>query len=204
MFHGDDIPSNYFLLEWYGLYVDGRESELSKVEVEFRPAFDPLLDMLGEMTARNVVVTNDTLQPLLLISGVEAHAGSLPFVELTNEEGTVLSLPQILEPGHDLFLEEGLDSKYNLKVHGEGNNDHAIELIRQGELRKQQVFAGAKELDDARMDVRWVGDLNGDSKPDFLLNIASKYSYSHWALFLSGNEDGRLLHPAADLLFTSC
>jgi len=52
VFHGEDILSNYFLLEWYGLYVDGKESELRQVEVEFHPAFDPLLDMLGEMTAK--------------------------------------------------------------------------------------------------------------------------------------------------------
>ena len=63
---------------------------------------------------------------------------------------------------------------------------------------KEQLIVAVPSFDHAFMAIRWIGDLNGDRKPDLLLDISTHYEQEVVVLYLSSlAEDGELVGAAA-------
>lgn len=87
---------------------------------------------------------------------------------------------RIIFPNSDWYFYATADEE----DHGPVNYRLYLRGTKNGELLEQEIVHH-DFLDDAITRFLWVGDLDGDQLPDFLLDIAHKYTYSDKVLFLS-------------------
>ena len=91
--------------------------------------------------------------------------------------------------------------KYKLKTEGEEDNSNTKNYklyICSKRCKKEQVLVDHEFVDDAYIEILFIGDLDGDSKPDIILNAPTNYENRYIMLFLSSTRrKGELLHLEA-------
>ena len=91
--------------------------------------------------------------------------------------------------------------KYKLKTEGEEDNGDTKNYklyICSKQCKKEQVLVNNELVDDAYIEILFIGDLDGDSKPDIILNAPTNYENRYIMLFLSSTRrKGELLHLEA-------
>ena len=182
VFHSDEVSAESGEV-WLGFYStpDGHALIPSTITVE--AVYDPLVDDVGETTAKAVSVDNQT-SPLFLIKGLEISQRQ--FIKTLSAEQTILSL------GKFLSLRLGDKNEYHLTVYGEGEvgpngftslSNYSLEISK-GQLSQELV--AYRSTNGAMPSLVWAGDLDGDSQLDLLINAPPHYGASSaQGLFLS-------------------
>ncbi len=99
----------------------------------------------------------------------------------------------MLLPGQSFGFSYG-PSSYRLYATGSDSlrpRDYRLHLARSGDGRRQVLVANnvAPGIDGIAWPprVEWIGDLDRDGRPDFLIDIHMYETPDHWALFLSSD-----------------
>lgn len=138
------------------------------------------------MTGVDVKVNDEGPLPLMLVSGLQPKKTLEPLAE---------EWPSITQGSVKL-------GAVTLYVERRGAEGHEL-VMRLGDLKQTLYAQDEGDLDGWRL--RWAGDLDGDGKPDLLLDAANHYNTQTTRLFLSSRaKKGELVHEVATLSVTGC
>lgn len=199
-FHGMDVPLAQ-PSEWLGVYCEKTQCSARAEQIHTRAEHDDVSgEPTGAKTATHVFLSHKVLQPpLFLVRGVSMDARTVP----TDFQGS-----QPLEAGQQLLVQHGAQ-KVLLFTTGKATDEAPLpsgsQLILQIGEERQVLFTVPKTANEAYVEVFWVGDLDGDGKPDFLLNTSEHYNVESKSLWLSSlAKKGKLVGLAATLRTTGC
>ena len=180
--------------EWHELVCDsitGRH-QLRVAELHLERGYN---ECWGDST----VHVGSAREALLFIHGLAANE-DLPTVALNKRR---------VWPGEELSFAFG-DATYKLRGEGvsgdtgtresERWDDEVVnyKLLFSDGSGKEQLIVAVPSFEHAFMAIRWIGDLDGDRKPDLLLDISTHYEQEVVVLYLSSlAEDGELVGAAA-------
>lgn len=204
--HGDEITAQSGET-WWGLYPKGDGFELlpATITVEAIREYD---NPPGMMTGKEVSV-NDKRQPLILVKGLKNPSSGLI--------KTLFHGYRFLYPGQSEHFT--IDKKIHVTIctfgtarPSEKNTwpprvvDYSLcfSLGQQGSPLQEILKLPAVD-EDGPPTLRWVGDLDRDGKPDFLMDLTHHYNLKVMTLFLSSEaSNGQLAAKVAERRSTGC
>ena len=189
----------YRAKQWVGIYKMGNDNfSITKVNLKIENIFDSRQDKESEKSGRKVSATKDGIEPLLLISGINMEA------DLKNIKGTTFSNLKVVN--------EVIFNEYKINMEADTSDGsyamRSFKLLIQGMKNGLELADTILEIDyfdDKTFDSFWVGDIDQDGLPDFILDASHKYSYSAPTLYLSSIADkNKLVKRAAFYYLYSC
>jgi hypothetical protein len=183
---------------WYELIYNSisERYELKKAELHLERDYN---DCSGDSTVHVV----SGRKALMFIGGLAPEREEVPAVALTMRR---------VWPGEELAFTFG-DKAYKLR--GEGvvsgtamiytdNGQERWDKVENYKLYlsenggSEQLVAAILSFNDQFVTIRWIGDMDGDRKPDLLLDVSRHYEEEVVVLYLSSKAaDGELVGAAA-------
>jgi len=189
-YHKSEIEKDV-MGEWWAVCSRDNLFELTRTFVTVELIEDSCNPGQYEKNGRRVTVSNCTATKLLL-----RNLGNL-------KEG-VLKAGNIL---HDRDKDDLATLSYggnlmHIKEGKAGETGYNLELTY---LARKQIIYSTEFSDEGQWSVQWVGDLDGDERPDLLIFASDKYSVSVLRLFLSGSAGpDNLVREVATFRTTAC
>lgn len=197
-YHGNEVPSGSDGM-WWAVCGSHGVAHLTVVEVKTESVHDLIVDEdVSQKTGINVTVTG-CQDPLLLIRNLEgAKNGKLITGKImpnhSNQE--IECFKKVTTKfSDDIFI-----------IKKEKISQTGYRLILTNKAKKQVIYTtDSSDLEGQGWSVNWVGDLDGDSKPDFLIEASNHYNVSERRLFLStGATKNELVRFAASFRSVGC
>ena len=197
-FHGGEVQLKQ-PRQWLGLFCSGHVCNAHQTIVSTAAVHDDIVDEDSKASTGVEVSIAESGSPIFLVRGLAFAKRQVP---------TVFSGEQALGAG-DSFSIDAPFSSHLLKVEGKKSEDEALPkgsrlLFSQG-TTSQELLALPDGGNDPYITVLWIGDIDGDGKPDLYLNTSWHYNVSHKVLWLSSlARAGQLVGQAAVLHTTGC
>jgi hypothetical protein len=223
-FHGAEVDAKNGE-NWLGLFANGKGAEVRSTTIRINRVHDPIVDdNPTARTGKNVGISSP-LNPIFLIKNAKAiREGSVETVF----RGTTLDEARASEP--DLSLDEKLSrlDKNFLQTYDVGGKQYVLRVIKAKNSKGEKLLALALEFQGTRQILHtmqtsyegeigvkewlgqvgtlyWVGDLDGDRKPDFYIDLFWHDNVSDRVLFLSSEaKKSQLVKKAARFTTTGC
>jgi hypothetical protein len=189
----DQIYSGYVLeegidtLKWFELMEKENKFHLKRTKIDINLVMD---EVEGGLTAKEIVVEDDTANTLLLISGVN---------NLLEGEVVSFKLKWPFNPG-DTMSFTCKNESFKIYASDEKKvNDQYLPIFyfissSSDNHDKKQLFAMQTGFGEANFTFMWAGDLDKDDRLDLIMDISNLYSTTTIALFLSSvAENGEFL-----------
>jgi hypothetical protein len=197
-FHGQDVPLAQ-PAAWIGVYCKAVTCTAQPTTVRSTRVLDPLGDDEPESPTGTSIEVSTPDQPLFLVRGIRASHRPVPtfFVGARN---------MIAEDNFDFATSR---TRYALHVDGKKLEEDELPkgsrlLLSNGSLT-QELFKVPKDAIDPHIQVLWIGDLDGDGKPDLYLDASWHYNLSHKVLWLSSlAKRGEIVGQAAAFDTVGC
>lgn len=192
-FHHEEVPADAEKQAWLGLFRGQQGYYVAPAQLRVRPFYDAVVDEEGEQTGWEVAVPGKADRCMLLL----AAQGALS----PGRADTAAVKPQLLLPGKPLRFAFG-GASYTLAATGAwaagdtsayAVQNYKLYLAAAAVPGKRQLLAAAPHFDDAMMQVMWIGDLDHDQRPDFILDTTSDYNTSSLSVYLSSRAAGQEL-----------
>ena len=206
-FHGDEVTAKSGE-KWLGLFGRGQDFRWRSVNIEVSRVHDEIVD--GEnsrkKTGKKVSFKNEKDSLFLIKNASKLKEGKVItlFKGLTpNEFGESEEYSTELKSAFVFNYEIG-DKTYTLRVRKVFNEklETVYALILESGMTKQILHVSAE---DYLGTLYWVGDLDGDEKPDFYLAPWIQENNSEQSLFLSSEADkNNLVKKVAALRTSGC
>jgi hypothetical protein len=195
-YHRTDLPANP-AGTWWVLHRPAAEMVLEALQVVVKP-FQTCGDDEPEEQRGRAVSVPAARDPILLARRHPAlRAGTVRTAFL--DDGANGEAERVEAPWGDRAV---IVRHVAEDPTGDQPGEYRIELSvgdRQFQLHSDQWHG------DGHWRVRWIGDLNRDGWPDFLVDASYKYSVYTTRLYLSGETDGRLeVSEAATFTHSAC
>lgn len=208
-FHGDQVEARNGE-KWLGVFEKDGRIELRETRLRISKVFDELVDepRSGQKTGKTVKASGPG-KPLFLVRNARFQQGELPTVFLGKTWEDTL-LPEF----EDFPAEEVMTSfvpntsqkftmggvRYELKAFSALNPDGKPIYVLALESGNQRQILHTIKM-DANSDLGnlyWIGDLDGDGKPDLYLDLFEKYNVENKVLLLSSEaENGQMVKKVA-------
>ncbi|RTQ48853.1 hypothetical protein EJV47_14745 [Hymenobacter gummosus] len=192
-FHHEEVPEDAEKQAWLGLFRGPQGYYVAPAPLRVKRAYDAIVDEDGEQTGWEVAVPGNADHCVLLL----ATQGAVP----AGRTDTAAVKPQLLLPGKLLrFAFRG--ASYTLAATGAwaagdtsayAVQNYKLYLAADAAPGKRQLLAATPHFDDAMMQLVWIGDLDHDQRPDFILDTASHYNSSSPSVYLSSRAEGQEL-----------
>lgn len=188
--------------DWYMLYFDTAQKSwhYDKAKLRIRNEQD---DCLNDFSP---IVKTIPWDSLLLIKGLPASKQKLPLtvpsVSLSTLTSSMFFGEGALPPGKTFeFKFNGVS--YTLEAKGKMREAYEIEynqiyLSVTGSAEKQLIWDQDRFKDSSNR-ILFIGDLDGDQKPDFIIDVSDDYETQRTALFLSSHAKGDELVRLVDI-----
>jgi hypothetical protein len=198
-FHEDEVPENFQQKEWFALNLSANEAKLEFVQLLVERVHDPLLDEHENIKTGWSIQIDNMDEPVFLF---ENHK-MLPL-------GVIKHIPvekAAFYPGIQWNFEFN-SNNYSLKA--TGHRDMATDEITNYRLTLTRLEDGISTLliahpyfSDEITTILFVGDLNDDGAPDFIINGSYHYNVFEPILFMSTSTSD-LVIPYAKYTVTGC
>lgn len=198
IFHGEDVrlaqPA-----AWVGIYCNENACNARPTTVRSTRTPDPLGEDAPDAPTATSIEVSGPSQPLFLVRGITASPRLVP---------TFFVGSQSMIAG-DHFDIARLKSEYALHVEGTQTKDDILpagsRLVLSHGSVTQELFLVPKTANDPYISVLWVGDLDGDGKPDFYIDSTWHYNVSYKVLWLSSlAKPGQIVGKAAVFKTIGC
>jgi hypothetical protein len=220
-FHADQIPAKNGE-QWLGLFNNGGTYSLRNTTLRIKRVADELVhgpssDVKGKLTGKSVAVETK-VEPLLLLKNAHRLREGLVTTLFEGEKEDWKN-----ESAKPAFLDKNfhqtykLDGKiYELRVIKAKNRmgEPLLALRLEGDGVKQLLHTfwtrsegenGEKNWLGSVGTLYWVGDIDGDKKPDFYLSLyAHETIYTAFLLLSSEAEKGNLVKQVAVFETSGC
>ncbi len=197
-FHGDEVPLNE-PKDWLGVFCKQLVCDARHTTIKTARVHDEVVDEDTKANTGTSVSVSSQEQPLFLVRGIAPTSRSIPTV-FQGEKNMVAG---------DLLPIGFSGANYELRVDGKKMEDEPLpkgsRLIFSNGSTMQEVFSLPEGGNDPYITVLWVGDIDGDGKPDLLVITSWHYNVSHKVLWLSSlAKPGQLVGLAAIFETTGC
>ena len=200
-FHGEEVSVKTGEI-WLGLFKQNENYSLLPVVITVENVHDPIIDNdESEKTGKEVTVLGRE-NAVFLIRGRGFSQSRVVKTVFQGEKS-------IENDFDEIFDFEG--GKYNLKVESERKNAENPKLLNETsklvltEGKTSQILYSVDICDDCGWQIKWAGDLDGDGKLDFYLQLNNHYNGANMKLFLSSAaENGKLVKEVAEFRYVGC
>lgn len=200
--HGEEVWDDVEKTRWMGLIKNGNQMELKSVTIRKQIVFDEIFDEEGQETAVDLKVVGEDSCIMLIEVNEFLNPSKLKTAQLLKKE---------LQAGESTQFEfNGI--RYNLYATGEPDKDNPgvvysyrlwLKDESAGPQSKPQLLV-ATLLEDKLVPILAVADLDGDGKPDFIIDAAGHYNAFSPVLYLSKPARGLHVVPVAGHTSTGC
>lgn len=202
VFHHDEVWPGAEKEKWFGLWQDSAGYYIAETKIKIAPAHDPILDGEDENVKTGwEVSTPNPDYPVILFSGIEGMKNRRvlkirfePGAMQPGEKSEIFYFGQDFElVAEGRELSEITDSEWrdvvNYKLFFSG---------RKNGKKVKQLLAAQPNFSGSSIGIAFIGDLDGDKIPDFIIDNSRHYNVSNPTLYLSGAAGpGELVVPVA-------
>jgi hypothetical protein len=189
---GFEMPTAYRSKKWLGIFSVQKQTYLREVTLAFEIEEDDVCGDNVRVSIDSILYDNEqdqallkNVSPLFLLSGLDRFSVQKPSLEKITFEmdnGTFNSESQQME-----------------------NVQWTAFKIKDQDTISQTLLKLDKLSLDNGLNVLINDDLDGDGLNDFLVNVASGYSYDHYVLFLSSKAtENQIVAPVAFFISWAC
>lgn len=202
-FHEDEIWEGVEKEAWVGLFKGKDGYYLAPTTIGARKIFDPLVDEdETEKTGWEVTSTNPDSTVLLMESNLSIQEGNVQALALSKD---------VLYPGDSLQFSYG-GADYVLFATGEqGKEKRDVKNYKlylsttHNQQSQPQLLVAQPSFDDRMIRLLFIGDLDGDNKPDLIIDTSPHYNMQKPTLYLSGAAGpDEITTPVAAHRFVGC
>ncbi|MBB1283354.1 hypothetical protein HRH25_03135 [Flavisolibacter sp. BT320] len=202
-FHEEEVWEGAEKEAWMGLFKGGEGYYLAPASVQATKVFDPLVDEDdSEKTGWQVTTSNPDNTILLMEAQLCKRAGSVQALPLSKD---------VLYPGDSLPFSYGGEN-YVLFATGETGKEAPdvknYKLYLSSVINKKKkttILTAQPSFDDRMIRLLFIGDLDGDKKPDLLIDTSPHYNMQKPTLYLSGAAGkDEIIKPVAAHRFVGC
>lgn len=173
------FPDSLEGLKWQGVYIEEGEVKLDAVKLDIQK--EDVENEIHGLLTKKLIKLNQDKEYDFLISALNTNQDSVHRATGQFEEGSLHpgEKKRILFEECDWFFtaagnqDEYGYSRYALILEGSKNGK---------ELRQELYYSDIREMP---VEFLWIGDLDGDTKPDFILNLSEKGLTTDTRLYLS-------------------
>lgn len=224
-FHGDEI-SAINGEKWLGLFIDKDLSFLRLSQVDVKRAYDPVIDddNSNRKTGKSANVRGRTKPvfllknaPKLLEGRVKTYFRGITWEEASTDESTTFlneAMTELTKNFSQSYEADGHETVLKVIKAKTKDGEKILALVVEREGIRQILHTlrtsyegdyGVAEWLGQTGVLYWVGDLDGDKKPDFYMSLFVDDNVSNMVLFLSGEaEKGKLVKKVAHFVTTGC
>lgn len=205
-YHGDEVPHQMLKASWHTLYKKGNTFFISKEAPSFKYEFDAIVDE-GTSDKTGVAVHSSYTDAMFIGNVSNLKTGELTHITLDTN---------IIMPGTSHYFKyKGADyriyaSAYKYQEQNEGQfsiRNYRVYLERQKDsVTTKQLIVARPYIDHIYYlcMVSFVGDIDGDDIPDFILNVPMENG-NNTILYLSSEAgESELLKTAAVQASVGC
>ena len=187
-YHSQEIPDKITTENWYGIFKENENYAVEKTTINISRIEDPSTDNVGSKTGKKIVALN-TKECYLLINNI-------PY--LSERSFTpILTTSKIIHPekpfsynanGINYTLSATADSykpldKEELYINPKNYKLYIESIVNGSNVKQLLVFENFFE--EQMIKILFIGDIDGDTIPDLLIDSANHYNASVPTLYLS-------------------
>src|SRR5690349_8313890 len=197
-FHGDDVALQQ-PVDWLGVYCVASRCDSRPVKVHTKRVPDPLGEDEPQRPTGTAVEVSPRNTPLFLVHGLSTSARPVPTVFHGDKNFVTNDAQQFAWHGHT----------YTLKVFGTPTEEEPLpkgsRLVWSDGSISQALYTLPDEANDPHVALFWIGDVDGDGKPDLYIDASSNYNVLNKELWLSSlAKSGQLVGRAGAFTITGC
>jgi hypothetical protein len=199
-FHQDELPTNFEQKEWYGLFLADNEARLDFVKLDLERVHDPIVDDNETIkTGWSVQLENSSDQVFLIENHKMLPMGVIQHIHI---------------PQAEFYPGDQMDFEFNGKhysLHANGHFDAAKYettnyrlTLTSHEDQLSTLLIAHPYFSDQITSVLFIGDLNDDGAPDFIIEGSHHYNVTEPILFMSTVSGTSLVIPWSKYTTTGC
>lgn len=199
-FHHEEVWPEAVSEKWQGIFRHDSTCYVDDVQLRFRRCYDPVVDDDSTVKSGWNVTTTHKDSCLFLCSGAGFGNGNVNSIRLSKQE--------ILPGESETFQYNG--TTYTLFATGKSAEEFYadyklyLKAEKDGQVIKQLLIK-QENFDEQMIKLLFIGDLDGDTRPDFLIDASRHYNMLLPTLFLSGKaEKSKLLKKMAQHRQVGC
>lgn len=228
-YHGDEVPAKNGD-EWLGLFRDGENYRVRPEKLRIKRVHDPVVDGYedeGIHTGKSVDVASSN-KPLFLVKGgnrIKTGKALTFYRGVSDHDYNELRQRDITiyNGGHTTLDKDYQDTfvtpdkqTFELKViKAKNKQGERILAIALSNRRIRQILYTTRTWDEGATSINdwsgqvgtllWVGDIDGDGKPDFFLELTAHENSVWKALYLSSEAaEGEHVRLSAQFVISGC
>jgi len=187
-YHKEEIPDKITTQDWFGIFKENGNYMVEKTTINILSVHDAIVDNEGEKTGKKII-SNNNKECYLLMNNISY------LTEIKID--TILTKPTIIHPEKP-FSYQTNNIEYTLSATADEynplNKDNLffnpknynlfLEKNTNGVITKQLLLF-ENRFDDQITKILFIGDIDGDTIPDLLIDSANHYNASVPTLYLS-------------------
>jgi hypothetical protein len=198
MFHADEVDEDDKNKSWMGLFKGKDGYYLSSTKIKTEKVHDPIVDK-NETIKTGWEVSTGNPDVCLILTASQSF--------LTDRKVEAINVPEEIQAGKSATFTCGgkeykLFSMISKKEEGgitnwSGYLDYRlyVSTIIDGQEVAELLIA-QQSFDDQSIKILFTGDIDGDNKPDFIIDTSNHYNVTSPTLYLSAPaEKGHLVKP---------
>lgn len=187
-YHNDEIPNKITTKDWMGIFKNNGTYSIEKTGVNISKHHDPIVDKEDQKTGKEIKATNPKNCYLLI--------NNISYLTERNID-TVLTKPLKVYPTKSYtFTFNNIDYTLLAEAKNKQNTNNTGDYVdfenyklflekNENGTKTTQLLLLEKLFNDKMTEILFIGDIDGDTIPDLLINTSNHYNTSVPTLYLS-------------------
>jgi len=192
----EEIPDGMVTENWTGIFKQNQNYTVEKTAVNISKAHDTIVDCTGKNTGKKISAANPK-DCFLLMNNIAVTERNIDVIT-TNTIVIHPEKPYEFQFNNIDYILSAVSKSYDALNQDETHfNTKGYELYlekKENGVTKKQLLLFEKNFDDQMTKILFIGDIDGDTIPDLLINTSNHYNSSVPTIYLSKDADtGKIL-----------